>query len=236
LKGDRESMPRLTADLILRSPSYLNPLKQRELDLRGNKIAVIENHGENQDQYDCLDLSDNEISKLDNFPLLNRLRTLLASNNQITRIASLGESLPQLDTLVLTNNKLCNLSDIDTLEDLDHLRTLSLIDNLVTKKQNYRLYVIHKLPKLTLLDFKKIKQKERAASEKLFGTSQKTKGIKDKQEEHVAKPTVNSSGFTNEEVNAIKAAIKNATSMEEVAELERALSAGHIPNNQMETS
>jgi len=142
-------MPRLTADLILRSPSYLNPLKEREIDLRGNKIAVIENLGATQDQYDCLDLSDNEISKLENFPLLNRLRTLLASNNQINRVVSLGESLPHLETLVLNNNKMTNLSDLDSIADLPNLRTLSLIDNIVTKKQHYRLYIIHKLPKLT---------------------------------------------------------------------------------------
>jgi len=132
-------MPRLTADLILRSPSYLNPLKEREIDLRGNKIAVIENLGATQDQYDCIDLSDNEINKLENFPLLNRLRTLLASNNQINRIASLGDSLIHLDTLVLNNNKISNLSDIDPLEQLPKLRSLSLIDNPIVKKQNYRL-------------------------------------------------------------------------------------------------
>jgi len=220
-------MPRLTADLILRSPSYLNPLKERELDLRGNKIAVIENLGATQDQLDCIDLSDNEISKLENFPLLNRLRTLLLSNNQISKITpSLGESLPWLETLILNNNKFTNLSDIDPLQDFPKLHCLSLIDNLVTKKQNYRLYVIHKLPKLKLLDFRKIKQKERIASEKLYGTSKQPKA-KAKEEEASSHP----SGFSHQQVDAIKQAIANASSMEEVADLERSLAAGQIPNN-----
>ena len=81
---------RLTADLILRSPTFENCLKQRELDLRGtlfgiaagscsklevklfagNKIPFIENLGATHDEYEALDLSDNEIGKLDNFPLL----------------------------------------------------------------------------------------------------------------------------------------------------------------------
>ncbi len=39
---------RLTAELILSSSSYFNPIKERELDLRGNKIAVIENLGATQ--------------------------------------------------------------------------------------------------------------------------------------------------------------------------------------------
>jgi U2 small nuclear ribonucleoprotein A' len=38
-------MVKLTAELILSSPQYINPLKERELDLRGNKIAAIENLG-----------------------------------------------------------------------------------------------------------------------------------------------------------------------------------------------
>lgn len=39
-----------------------------------------------QDQFDTIDLSDNEIVKLENFPYLNRLGTLLINNNRITRI------------------------------------------------------------------------------------------------------------------------------------------------------
>lgn len=39
-----------------------------------------------QDQFDTIDLSDNEIVKLENFPFLNRLGTILLNNNRITRI------------------------------------------------------------------------------------------------------------------------------------------------------
>lgn len=39
-----------------------------------------------QDQFDTIDLSDNEIVKLENFPYLNRLGTLLLNSNRITRI------------------------------------------------------------------------------------------------------------------------------------------------------
>lgn len=39
-----------------------------------------------QDQFDTIDLSDNEIVKLENFPYLSRLGTLLLNNNRITRI------------------------------------------------------------------------------------------------------------------------------------------------------
>ncbi|RVW71541.1 U2 small nuclear ribonucleoprotein A' [Vitis vinifera] len=79
-------MVRLTADLIWKSPHFFNAIRERELDLRGNKVAVIENLGATEDQFDTIDLSDNEIVKLENLPYLNRLGTLLINNNRITRI------------------------------------------------------------------------------------------------------------------------------------------------------
>jgi U2 small nuclear ribonucleoprotein A' len=155
-------MPRLTADLVQRAPSFINPVKERQLDLRGKMISAIENLGTTQDQFDTIDFSDNEIEKLENFPLLQRLQTIFLNNNHISKIvAGLGESLPKLDTLILTNNRLVNLHDIDPLAEITTLKTLSLLDNVITKKPHYRLYIIHKLPTLRLLDFKKIKQKER---------------------------------------------------------------------------
>lgn len=36
-----------------------------------------------QDQFDCIDFSDNDIRKIDGFPLLYRIKTLLFSNNRI---------------------------------------------------------------------------------------------------------------------------------------------------------
>ncbi|CAI5503802.1 unnamed protein product [Closterium sp. Naga37s-1] len=162
-------MVRLTADLILESPQYFNAVREREIDLRGNKIAVIENLGATEDLFDSIDLSDNEIVKLEGFPLLRRLSTLLLCNNRITRISpQLGTHLPKLQTLVLANNRLTNLADLDPLASLAHsLTSLSLLDNTVVKKPKYRLYAIHLLPKLRLLDFQKVKLKVRHLLPKL---------------------------------------------------------------------
>ncbi|CAI5940169.1 unnamed protein product [Closterium sp. NIES-64] len=163
-------MVRLTADLILESPQYFNAVREREIDLRGNKIAVIENLGATEDLFDSIDLSDNEIVKLEGFPLLRRLSTLLLCNNRITRISPQLAQLPKLQTLVLANNRLTNLADLDPLASLAHsLTSLSLLDNTVVKKPKYRLYAIHLLPKLRLLDFRKVKLKERQEAEATFG-------------------------------------------------------------------
>lgn len=47
---------------------------------------AIDGFSYKQDQFDAIDLSDNEIVKLENFPNLNRLGTLFLNNNRITRI------------------------------------------------------------------------------------------------------------------------------------------------------
>jgi len=237
--------------MVLRAPNRINPLKERELDLRGNKIPAIENLGACENQYDAIDFSDNEVGKLENFPLLSRLRTLAFNNNHITKIASnLSESIPSIETLILTNNRIVNLSDLDPLSDLSTLRTLSIIDNVVSKKTNYRLYVINKLPDLRILDFKKIKRKERVEAEKLFGPpARKAKG---KKRPHHATPvaktfvpgepattttTTTTTATTTptpaaptrsalEAQLAFKVAVQNAKTMEEVSRLERAITTG----------
>ncbi|KAK2071129.1 hypothetical protein P8C59_005578 [Phyllachora maydis] len=57
------------------SLSYLNPLKERELDLRGHRIQAIENLGVAGPQ-DAIDLTDNDVQVLGNFPLSPRLSEL----------------------------------------------------------------------------------------------------------------------------------------------------------------
>jgi U2 small nuclear ribonucleoprotein A' len=235
-------MPRLSADLVLRAPSRINPLNERELDLRGNKIPAIENLGACQDQYDTIDFSDNEVGKLENFPLLNRLRSITFNNNHITKIApNLSESLPKLETLILTNNRIVNLADLDPLADLSTLRTLSVLDNVVSKKPNYRYYVINKLPDLKVLDFRKIKRKEREEAAKLFGApvrkAKPTKGKKPAAQAKtfvpgesavVAPSSVPAAKPAVDSQLALKAAVENARTLEEVERIERAMTTGGV--------
>lgn len=75
-----------------------------------------------QDQYECIDLSDNEIQHLHNFARLGRLRTLILNNNAVSRISpEMGEQLPGLETLILTNNRISSLSAIDALASCKRL-------------------------------------------------------------------------------------------------------------------
>lgn len=52
----------------------------------GYKIAQIENMGATLDQFDTIDLSDNDIRRLDGFPHLIRLKCLLLNNNRIVYV------------------------------------------------------------------------------------------------------------------------------------------------------
>jgi U2 small nuclear ribonucleoprotein A' len=45
--------------------------------IRANSMMV-------QDQFDTLDLSDNEVRRLEGFPLLKRLKTVIMNNNRVT--------------------------------------------------------------------------------------------------------------------------------------------------------
>lgn len=148
-------------------------VNQYEIDLRGNKIATIENLGATENQFDSLDLSDNAIVKVEGFPRLLRLKQLLLNNNRVSKIErKLEDSIPNLEALILTNNKLTNLQDLDPLASLPYLKMISLIGNPVALKPNYRLYVISKCKALKVLDFRKVNQKEREEAHKKFPTDE----------------------------------------------------------------
>jgi len=224
---------RLTAELIITSPAFVNTLKERELDLRGNKIAQIENLGATEDQYDVLDFSDNDITRLEGFPLLTRLSTLLLNNNRVTSIATgLGTKIPNLESLVLTGNRIENLADLDPLTEFKKLQNLSLLRNPVSKTKHYRLYVIFKIPSLRAFDFQKVKAKERAEAAKLFDNETGAQLVSSiSQMKSVPSTTTTTTPLTEEQKQKIQEMIAKATSSEEIQRLDRALRSGKIPKS-----
>jgi len=242
---------RLTADVVRSAPTYINPLKEREISLRGLKIPSIENLGVTEDQYECIDFSDNEIIKLENFPLLPHLNTLLLNNNRIVKLTSgLSQFIPKLANLMLTNNKISKFEELKALTEFKHLSQLSLVHNPITKLNNYRLYVIHIIPQLKSLDFAKIKLAERRESVLKFGVPGKEKKDQDKKTTEMDSdydgnkvqddgqetgasilPVGPTSGphieaMTPEMRKKILEKIQNASSVEEIERLEKILKSG----------
>ncbi|KAF8979530.1 U2 snRNP complex subunit [Entomortierella lignicola] len=235
---------KLTPELIARAPCYLNALQDRELDLRSYKIPAIENLGVTKDLNDSLDLTDNDIRSLSNFPSLPRLKCLLLSNNRISKIdPNLSQYLPNLTTVILTNNAITELSDLDGLAGCRSIEFFSLLDNPVAKKKYYREWVIWKLPSVRVLDFERVKKKEREEAKKLFegkaGPSAlaesiaATKSSTFEPGEGVPLPlksNVPTLTMTKEDQDKIKAALAKATTLDEITKLERALKEGKVPS------
>jgi len=245
-------MVKLSPDLILGAAQSLNPCRERELDLRGYKIPLIEHLGATLDQFDVIDFSDNELRKMDNFPFLPRMKGLLLNNNRICRFGEqLEESLPQLNTLILTNNNIQELADLETLSSVKTLTMLSLLHNPVVAKTNYRLFTIHKFPTLRVLDFRKVKQSERESAKKLFKSRAGKDQLKEikkraqtflpgepldgdqKNGKNGRRAATNASGLTPAQVRSIKTAIAQAGTLEEIERLNQILRAGHIPGEEV---
>ncbi|KAK4935726.1 U2 snRNP complex subunit [Elasticomyces elasticus] len=236
---------RLTADLINNSLSYLNPLKERELDLRGHKIPTIENLGVAGPQ-DAIDFTDNDITTLTNFPLSPRLNTLLFGRNRIQAVdRRIAEQIPNLSTLNLTANHVKELGDLEGLIGCGRLTHLSLVENPVTRKEHYRLYLIWSIPSLRFLDYQKVRDAERQQANELFGTADaptelaaKIKGTKTRSFDVGAGVNGKAADskrqgvrtqLTETEKKRVQEMIKNAKSLAEITRIEKDLAEGRIP-------
>jgi U2 small nuclear ribonucleoprotein A' len=169
-------MKRLTVELIMHAPAFRNTLKERELDLRGNKIPRIENLGATQDQFDVIDFSNNQIEILEDFPILRRCGTLLFNNNIVRQISpNFADSLPNLHTLMLTNNDIRTFQQLVPLEKCKNLVRLSLYLNPVSTLPNYRLITFRLITSLNYLDFQKITAQEREQAAVILDTLEVTR-------------------------------------------------------------
>ncbi|QIW98812.1 hypothetical protein AMS68_004330 [Peltaster fructicola] len=231
----------LTTELIANSLSYTNPLKERELDLRGHKIPAVENLGSARD-HESIDFTDNDIDTLGNFPLSPRLHTLLCSRNRIRSIQSnLAKSLPNVTTLVLAQNNISELAELESLRDFARLTHVSLVDNPVTGRENYRYWILHLAPQIRFLDFQKVKDVERKRATELFGTAkepnEQARSILASRSKNAGSfaPRLNGSAkqsqlkLTDQEKKSIETLIRSAKTLAEVQQLEKCLNEGRLP-------
>lgn len=160
------------------------------------------------------------------------------NNNRIVRISEeLEHCIPNLETLMLTGNMIQELGDLDPLIPLKNLTSLCLLQNPVSAKPQYRQYVIYRFPQLRLLDFRKIKQKERDAAADYF----KSKRGKEMARDIAKKAKIQSmigipdkQPINADERNKIRDAISTASSLDEVRRLSKLLQAGHIPGSEQQ--
>ena len=121
-----------------------------------------------------LDVSFNALTTLENLDGFGRVETLVADNNALASaqpgLAALAGSLRVLS---VNNNAIDDLDAfLDALEPLKELRILSMLKNPVSPSMffggdsedyaRFRLYVVHRLRRLELLDTQPVTPKERA--------------------------------------------------------------------------
>jgi len=101
--------------------------KLKQLNLSQNEITKIENIV-SLPNLTFLDLSQNKIAEISLIPVCQNLRVLILSKNFIDTIENL-EAMPNLDVLDLNDNRILKL---ENLKGLTNLRTLNLANNLIT--------------------------------------------------------------------------------------------------------
>lgn len=126
-----------------------------------------------------LDLTSNRISDLRFLVEYHSLKSLVLDHNLVTSHVKLPD-LPCLHTLWVNHNRIGNLSVfITTLaKRCPNLRYLSMMNNTAAPSYfnngtfqqyiDYRYYVISCLPKLEVLDDKKIEKSERSEAERIY--------------------------------------------------------------------
>ena len=72
------------------------------------------------------------------------------------------EAINTLEVLDLVGNKISEFNDVESLAKIPNLKQLLLIGNPISKKNSYRQIILHRLPRLLVLDDRKVLVEERA--------------------------------------------------------------------------
>ncbi|CAF1195882.1 unnamed protein product [Didymodactylos carnosus] len=140
-------------------------------------------------------LQGNEISKVEGLESLRNLRELVLDKNKIrvitetsfffqtnlielhleeNRIRELSyfDRMSKLEKLFLGSNKIQELTEVEKLINLVGLSELSLMNNPISRKSTYRLFIVYRLPQVQILDEVLITEDERYRSEVYYTESQ----------------------------------------------------------------
>ncbi|KAL4656332.1 leucine-rich repeat-containing protein 9-like [Arapaima gigas] len=164
----------------------------RWASFNNNEISKVEGL-ESCQHLEELSLNDNCISKLDGASKLHRLTRLSVNGNRLTSLdGAILEKLPNLHFLSAESNCIGSLHGIQcarslfelyvgnncigATRDIYHLKVLTNLiildlygNPLVSKQENYRIYVVFHLPSLKALDGMAVEMSERENARDIFG-------------------------------------------------------------------
>ncbi|XP_043944600.1 leucine-rich repeat and guanylate kinase domain-containing protein isoform X2 [Protopterus annectens] len=131
------------------------------LSLANNKITELKGLANLPIKTLCL--SGNLIQNVSGLENIKTLHNLDLQNNKIQSLRGM-ENHDLLEMINLQNNQIMQFGELEFLQDLPILRVLNLVQNPVQEHADYWLSVIFLLPKLTMLDKKKVQIEEKVAA------------------------------------------------------------------------
>ncbi|XP_051993296.1 acidic leucine-rich nuclear phosphoprotein 32 family member B isoform X2 [Xyrauchen texanus] len=141
---------RIHLELRNRTPSDVRELVLDNCRSNEGKIEGLTSEFVN---LEFLSLINVGLLSVSNLPKLGKLKKLELSDNRISGgLDVLAEKLSNLTHLNLSGNKLKDISTLEPLKKLDHLKSLDLFNCEVTNLNEYRESVFKLLPQLTYLD------------------------------------------------------------------------------------
>nr|XP_014344495.1 PREDICTED: acidic leucine-rich nuclear phosphoprotein 32 family member A isoform X3 [Latimeria chalumnae] len=128
-------------------------VKELVLDNCRSNEGKIEGLTDEYEELEFLSTINVGLTSVANLPKLNKLKKLELSDNRISGgLEVLAEKCANLTHLNLSGNKIKDLSTIEPLKKLEHLKSLDLFNCEVTNLNDYRENVFKLLPQLTYLD------------------------------------------------------------------------------------
>jgi hypothetical protein len=149
------------------------------LSIVGKDLKSIprELHGRFGGSIQSLDLSFNQLTRLENLERFTGLKSLVVDNNEIEDVSHFPK-LPHLEILWLNNNKISDIEQLLTVceTNFPKLNYLSILKNPacpneftgndIDDYQRHRLFVLYRLKNLKFLDSRQVTAKERQEAER----------------------------------------------------------------------
>lgn len=175
-----------------------------------------------------LDLTNNELTSLPDLRSRSDIHTILLSRNQINVLD--GRVLPRRTrNLVVADNNISTFEQLNGLKGApDTLENLVLRGNQVCHSEGYREHVIRTVPSLKVLDFERVTKQERQRSKEVQPSEVSAEATvtdirRDKSSEIMHLVV---SKMSEEKRNELKEQLTSATSLAEIARIEKLLSGG----------
>ncbi|KAL5007599.1 hypothetical protein ScPMuIL_016405 [Solemya velum] len=118
-------------------------------------------------------LNGNELRRVNCLTQNYQLAELYLQNNRLVDIKDTLSHLTCLRVLMLQNNQLTKLETVvQEFHKMHALKTLNLFNNPIAQEPDYRLFVIHAVPSVTLLDRQEVQLTERFSARKIYDQNQ----------------------------------------------------------------